>query len=54
MKLQLLQDTKNRGMLNLISFNTYPTIRNKPNKKKDSLKVEIKTQPGETNTEMVS
>ena len=36
-----------------VSFNNDPTNRKKPNKNQDSLKVKIKNDPGEFNSEMV-
>ena len=53
MKLQLLQDPNNHGPPPPIYFNPDIAIRNKPNKKKDSLKVKIKTQPVEAKKKMV-
>ena len=50
MKIQMLQDLNNRGIPPLISFKTTPEIINKPDKNQESLKVEIKTQTGETNS----
>ena len=50
----MLQDLKNHGPLPPISFTPDPTIGKKPDEKQDSLKVEIKTQPGESCSKTVS
>ena len=54
MELKILQDIENRGPLPQISFKPDPSIGKKPNKKGDSLKVDKKTHPGETDSETVS
>ena len=53
MKLQILQYIKDHGTSTPISFNYYPLIDNYPYNKQYSLKVNIKTQPGETNRKTV-
>ena len=53
MKLQLLQDLNNHCPYPMIYFNTNPMISKKPDDKQDWLKVKIKNQPYEINTEMV-
>ena len=50
----MLQDLKNRGHMLPISFNTKPTIGKKPDKKRDSLRVDIKTHPWEISSKKVS
>ena len=54
MKLQVLQDLNNRWLLTPISFKLDPEIGKKHDKKQDSLKVDIKTRPGEIKIEMLS
>ena len=49
MKLQMVQDLINCGTLLLISFKYDPMIRNKTYENQESLKVEIKNQPDNTN-----
>ena len=44
---------KSQGPPLLISYKPDPTIRNTTTDKSDSLKVDIKTQPGESNNETV-
>ena len=53
MKLQLLQYINNCEPLPPISFNTDTTIGNKSDEIQDSLKVKIKTQPVEVNSNIV-
>ena len=54
MELQLIHYFNNSGTPNPISSNTDPIIFNKPEEKKDSLKMDIKTQPGEVNIKDIS
>ena len=54
MKLHIIQELNNCGLPPQIYFNPNPIIRNKLNKKHYSPKVNIKTQPGEANSKMVS
>ena len=53
MKLQLLYYLNNNGPPPPISFKTNPTIIKTPDKKQDSLKLDINTNPGEINSEVV-
>ena len=53
-KLQLLQHTNNSGAPPQISFNTNPTTRKKPDKKQYLLKVDMKNNMEEVNSETVS
>ena len=53
MKLQLIQKLNSCGPTTLVYFKIAPMNRNKPDKKKYSLKVEIKTQPGQINSKKV-
>ena len=54
MKLHIIQDLKNCGPLPLIYSKRKPTISKKNDKNKESLKVDIKTQPQDINSEMLS
>ena len=55
MKLQLQkEDWKTRGLLPPISYTPNVTIVKTPTDKSDSLNVDIKTQPGDKDTETVA
>ena len=54
MKLHILQDLHNWGVPPPITLNINPMMSKKPEKKHYSPKVNIKTQPGEANSKMVS
>ena len=55
MKLQLpIEDWKNWGPLPPISYKSDVTIGKKPTEKSDLLKVDIKNQPGERDSETVT
>ena len=49
-----MDDWKNQGLPLLISYKPNITTRKTPTEKSDSLKVDIKTQPGERDCETVS
>ena len=53
MKLQLLQDTKNHGLIPPIFFNPKHSTGNNPDVKVEYLNIDIKTNPGETYTKTV-
>ena len=53
MELQMIQDLNNHGIMPPISFNTDPTIGNKPHQNQDSLKVKINTNKGDINKKTV-